>query len=32
MEPLPQLDAAASVVLRGAAEVLLPQLLAGIGG
>ncbi|CAN7184596.1 iron dicitrate transport regulator FecR [Variovorax paradoxus] len=32
MEPLPQLDAAAAVVLRGAAEVLLPRLLAGIGG
>jgi len=32
MEPLPHLDEAASVVLRGAAEVFLPQLLAGISG
>jgi NAD-dependent deacetylase len=32
MEPLPHLDEAASVVLRGAAELLLPQLVAGMGG
>lgn len=32
MEPLPQLDAAAAVVLRGASEDLLPRLLAGLGG
>ncbi len=32
MEPLPQLDGAASVVLRGASEVLVPQLLAGMEG
>ena len=31
MEPLPQLDAAAAVVLRGASEELLPRLLAGLG-
>jgi NAD-dependent deacetylase len=30
MEPLPHLDDAASVVLRGASEDLLPQLLAGL--
>lgn len=32
IEPLPELDAAASVVLRGPSEVLLPQLLAGLEG
>ncbi|MFM9925661.1 Sir2 family NAD-dependent protein deacetylase [Variovorax sp. H27-G14] len=31
MEPLPHLDEAASVVLRGASEELLPKLLAGLG-
>jgi NAD-dependent deacetylase len=32
MEPLPHLDDAAAVVLRGESEVLLPQLMAGLGG
>ncbi|WP_295977541.1 NAD-dependent deacylase [uncultured Variovorax sp.] len=32
LEPLPHLDDAAAVVLRGAAEDLLPQLLAGLSG
>lgn len=31
LEPLPHLDDAASVVLRGASEDLLPKLLAGLG-
>jgi NAD-dependent deacetylase len=31
LEPLPHLDEAASVVLRGASEALLPRLLAGLG-
>ncbi|RQO63939.1 iron dicitrate transport regulator FecR [Variovorax sp. KBW07] len=31
LEPLPHLDDAASVVLRGASEDLLPRLLAGLG-
>jgi len=31
MEPLPHLDDAAAVVLRGESEALLPQLLAGLG-
>lgn len=31
LEPLPHLDEAATVVLRGPAEALLPQLLAGLG-
>lgn len=31
LEPLPQLDDAATVVLRGASEDLLPKLLAGLG-
>jgi NAD-dependent deacetylase len=32
LEPLPHVDDAASVVLRGASEELLPTLLAGLGG
>jgi len=32
LEPLPHLDDAAAVVLRGASEDLLPQLLAGVPG
>jgi len=32
MEPLPHLDGAAAVVLRGASEDLLPRLLAGLAG
>jgi NAD-dependent deacetylase len=32
LEPLPHLDEAATVVLRGASEDLLPQLLAGLPG
>jgi NAD-dependent deacetylase len=31
LEPLPHLDEAASVVLRGTSEALLPKLLAGLG-
>ncbi|MGJ7526166.1 SIR2 family NAD-dependent protein deacylase [Variovorax sp. GB1P17] len=31
LEPLPHLDDAASVVLRGTSEELLPRLLAGLG-
>jgi NAD-dependent deacetylase len=31
LEPLPHLDEAASVVLRGASEELLPRLLMGLG-
>jgi NAD-dependent deacetylase len=31
LEPLPHLDQAASVVLRGTSEALLPKLLAGLG-
>ena len=32
LEPLPHLDEAATVVLRGASEDLLPQLLAALPG
>jgi len=32
LEPLPHLDDAAAVVLRGLSEDLLPQLLAGVPG
>lgn len=32
LEPLPHLDDAAAVVLRGTSEELLPQLLAGLSG
>ncbi|WP_432729013.1 SIR2 family NAD-dependent protein deacylase [Variovorax sp. W6] len=32
LEPLPHLDDAAAVVLRGTSEELLPQLLAGVPG
>ena len=32
IEPLPHLDDAAAVVLRGASEDLLPKLVAGMVG